>query len=453
MQDFFSGLLDKFWLKYISLVIFAGIGFIIIQPFIPNETQKLGFAFFFILGVIVFLFFYYAVCTIKHNSVPRVYDDKLGVLFLISSEDKKTFEHIRYCLSQKCEEISEESSKSKISAICMDKNDFRIRKYALDQEEDCKNLLVKTNCLFIVRIRYTTDDLDNSENYEILIKYGYILPNITDNIQKLLREEMNLFSEGLQKQRFSKQESISIFNTTASKLSMIFEYFYGISFLLTNKCEVAMKIFADIISQISSMENDEDIVKPLLTVVSDKYIMCCFALAQIEYEKYKTSFEKSTLYRIQTLLNNVNILKPDMYDYHVNRAVIEFLLTRNVDLAYQFLAKCKEQKSRQEWKYSDAFLCAYSCDNPWKIYRKYEQALKCDVNVVEIIAFTEQVLFEEPIHKGLHFALALLYYNIKDNTLAKEHMIKYFEFYKAKYNNIDINLVKLCSDIASPKQY
>ena len=84
------------------------------------------------------------------------------------------------------------------------------------------------------------------------------------------------------------------------------------------------------------------------------------------------------------------------------------------------------------WEYSDAFLYTYDIGDPNVVYQKYCSLTQNSYKSVEIIAFIEKILEEEPEKHILHLALGILYDNNLDTELASCHFRQFTEKYNGK---------------------
>lgn len=60
------------------------------------------------------------------------------------------------------------------------------------------------------------------------------------------------------------------------------------------------------------------------------------------------------------------------------------------------------------------------------IYKKYSQAFQYDQDLNRIVDYIEYILEKEPDKVGLHLAAGLVYNEIDQKSLAKEHLDWYF---------------------------
>ena len=89
--------------------------------------------------------------------------------------------------------------------LCVPKE--RVAKYDLKQDEDCLELLCKTNSILLVQVRYTTDDVDDSGNFKLTICYGVRHPEIDEDVEKALSYDMAQLGAPIRSQRFEKKNT------------------------------------------------------------------------------------------------------------------------------------------------------------------------------------------------------------------------------------------------------
>lgn len=423
--------LEKWWLRYKSIPIVFLIVVIISTLQIPGDGNSLGVRFYTVTACLLICVIIYSIATINSNTLASAGENETGVLFVIESENSKTYEHIRHCLVSKFEELSRNYSKLNMRVICIPKS--IANKYTLSKSENFQKILLRTNCLFAVYTRYTVDDVDASENFEMCIDYALLHPKIKKEVRNLLLEEMHMFCTSIHRQTFQKHDTIQTFNVTAQMLSYICEYFLGISFILTNRLSTAKEIFIQLDDVIKKTELNNHFIRVLVPIIKKRLVEICFALARPAYNSYRQTKKPEYLMEYRCLLEEANKYTPNTYEYYLDSAMLAILIDRDPGQAAIYVEKCKLTKSRNEWRYSDAFLAAYDIEmNPLKIYRKYQTAFKYEINILDIAEFIEDIIEEEPEHGGLHLALGLIYHDIKDSELMHIHFEKYRIWFQQK---------------------
>ena len=430
-MEILTVLVEKLWLRYISIPITILIDALIVVFQIPQDGTPLGYKFYLITGISTTIALIYIIITVKKNSLPYADNDKIGVLYIIKSENLKTYEHVKHCLVSKFEELSQNYEKPKTQIICVLESD--VSKYPFSDKENFKKLLLRTNCIFAVYTRYTVDDADAAENFEMCINYALIHPKLKEEAHKALKLEMSIFAANIRKQNFLKNNSIQTFNVTAQKLSYICEYFLGISFMLTNRISLAKDIFIELEKSMVNNKLEDHFERSFVMVIRTRIFWICFAIINSEYASYRQTRDFKYLNNYRCLLEEANKYIQNTYEYNLDSGMLSILIDKNIANAAMFIEKCKLIKGRNEWRYSEAFLAAYDNEiNPLKVYRKYQGALKHDINIIIIIDFIEDILDQEPEHGGLHLALGLIYHDIKDFILMSYHLKKYKEWLKEK---------------------
>lgn len=424
-------ILERFWLKKVSIIVAIAIEAIAIILLFPDDISQISFKFWIVIATSSVVCFTYIILTIKSNTLPKVPTNSTGVLFVITAENKKTFQHAEFCLARKFEELSKVYGIQKFKVVCLE-ND-RVKKYDLSEKSDAIKLLNKVNCLFCVQTTCTVDDVNNAENYEMRINFGFIHQVLAPKSDELLKQEMRLFTNNLVLQNFSRNNSIQVFSTTAESLTYICAYFLGVTVFIGKDFSSAQNIFHKIKGQLHTKEISRKLKDVLSPIISKRIFECYSNLALLEEKYFKDSRDKEHLVKYKHFLELANEENPNTYTYFLNNAWLEIMLNRDPKKSSEFIDKCRNFIGESSWRYSDAFLSAFEDENPLKTYRKYKAAFKYDYNLVSIIEFIEFILEEDFWRKSLHLPLILLYCEIHDYQLMRKNIMAYRKWISDKY--------------------
>ncbi len=429
MNEISGALLSKFLLKYKSIPFAVLLCATPVFLSLPYDGTGLSTKFGVSLSISFLSLLVYICFTINANILPSVPKGKIGVLFIITCENKKTFEHVKYCLVDKFKELTQRFVLPDIYIICIDAKS--IPKFDISRHKDYAKLLLRTKCLFAVKTRYTVDDTENAEHFEMEINYSLLHPMLRPEVKELLQREMNTFAIGVAQQQFKKEDCLQTFNITAQKLSYLCEYFLGVLFILNQDYSVARNIFINLHNYVA--QDRGSFASSFLATVNIRIAETGFVLAKLEHVKYRLSHDKAYMLRYREIIEETNKYVKDTYGYFLDCAMLAIVLERDSAQAAKYVEKCKLLNERSDWRYSDAFLAAYDDMNPLKVYRKYQVAFRSEFNPLYIIEFIENALDEEPKRGSLHLALILIYNEINDTVLLHKHIAMYRNWIVGRY--------------------
>lgn len=424
MEKLLSSIIQDFVWRYKSIPFVIILGIITILPQIPKKNEVADTNYFVWLFCVTSLVILYIIFTYQKSKLPSAKGGKAGVLFIISAETNDQYNHVVHCLAKEFEHLIKRLPNNNIEVVCISKE--QIKDTDLADVEQMTSLLTKTKCWFNVNTKYSTDDVKQSENFEMSINYGMLHPRLAPQGKEIIQKELDQFAMGLCKQHFKKEGLLQTFNATALTLSYICEYFLGISIILDREIPKALNVFIDIADSINGTElTQNQFFKKLLEAVGKKIHETSIFLQKAELDKFKSTRDKKHLRRYREIIEKANIYLPETYGYYLDSAMLAVLIDGNALLSSKYVNKCREIGDRNDWKYSDAFLAAYENKNPLTVYRKYQAAFKSDFNILMIIEFIECLLDEEPQRGSLHLSLLLCYRELGDYVLMHRHIARY----------------------------
>lgn len=435
MFEFFNN--PKF--NYISIFILLATSIFTCIQFIPNTRQQSYTQLLCMILLLLISNIVYDILVIKKNCLPWVNKNKLAILFIVNTEKHEIYNTVKYKLIDEFNEKLK-SSKKNFKILCIPKS--LIHNYNLDNNESVIKLLIRTNCIFIINVKYNVDDVNNFENYELELKIGIIHPKFTDIAEKILLQNMDIIHAPIHKQKGNKENLIQKFNFTANYLTLTCKYIIGFVLLLGNVIEDSNILLSEVYSILALETHNTPVINVLKYHIKSPLFQSYLLLAGKENDKYYLKKDKKHLIICEDLLEKANIVIPNTYEYNLYKSPITFLLYRDIKSAINYINNCKSIKKHGEWLYSEAFLLAYSNKNPWIIYKKYKYAFKDDCYIVSITDFIEEILIEEPEKIILHFALGLIYEESKHFILMKKH----FSLFKDKSYLLDSTLLQMINE-------
>lgn len=369
---------------------------------------------------------YFVVCLIS-NSLPKAKRDSLAVLFVIDAESKQLFEAAKFKLINDFRSlISSSQSTAKINTFYLSRE--RVSKINLTDNSEAVQLLIRTNCMFLVSVRYSADDVNNAEHFELRINYGVRHPQFSKTAESLLYHDLTALKTSVGKQRFEKAQLISVFDFTAQTLALACQYILGFVYLLSGDNHQAYNLLSSVYITISGAEFRTKEYETLKNLTEDRLFATLANIAVSHQRLFSRNKDLQHLRDMSKILIEANNIRPDTYFYNLNMAHAYIVLTQDAQSAKECINKCKQSKTQQEWRYSEAFLCAYSGQAPGIIISKYREALKVPYeDLVGIVDYIEFVIEHEPQKTELHLAAGLIYKAIGDTVLMKQHLLLFLE--------------------------
>ena len=424
METILSTIIEKYWQKFKSIpfVLFVAAAFCV--PFIPKAE---GDSFLQItlaasIGIAVNIF-YIASC-ISANKLPHAEKGKTAVLFVVDAESEQLYKDVRNKLVNSFSELINSDTSIQFEALYARKE--QIKNYSfLDAEESIK-LLNKTGAVFLTDIKYRVDSVTHAENYEMKINYGVLHPAFVEIANQVLQQDMNAIQRGLGKRRFNKSQLLDHFEYTSKALTVICQYLIGFVMLLSGQLAFSYKLL-HMALQGASEERSEPNDK-IYRLIQNRLAETCFAIASQDTALFEDTKDISLVVDMNEKLEEANSIKLQDPRYYLGKAYHAIVIDRDVKKASEYINGSKKIDKQKTWKYSDAFVAAYSEKPPMTIYRKYTQAFKVDYNIVRIIDFIEYIKTEEPEKRGLYLALGLCYERAGDYALAKQNYEQYLCF-------------------------
>jgi len=431
LDGFNNKLIEEIWLKPISLLVLIGIGVLGSMYTWPTSEDKSLMKLIVYIIVVVIIISVYVVCMINHNKLPRVKKGKLGILFIINTDNKKQSDDIERKLVDKFEEIIRADLPDTFKIIYLSKD--RVKKYDLQNKEMAKKLLNKVNCLFETSIKILADDSDDASKYQMSIDNGILHATYIEWIQKKFNEEFMSATKFTRCINFRKDNKIEILEVTATQLVLVCKYVLGLSYLYNGQIELSEVIMESLHKDIFKIKNNIGVARHLKDIMPN----CCYEIHMIKalltYQEYRTKKEVSGLAAYKEALTEANAFMPGTYDYYLNMAIYYMFARRDVKKSKEQIKMCATFKSESSWRYSDAFLYAYEGKGELTLYGKYKQAFRKNYDLAEIAWFIEEVYELEPEKHKLLFALGMVYSELGQYTSAKESFQLFWDKYDGTY--------------------
>ena len=368
---------------------------------------------------------YIGICLVKYR-LPRAPKECIAVLFCIEAESEKLFATARSKLVSNFQASLEHNAKIQFKALCVPKE--RVAKYDLKQDNDCLELLCKTHSVLLVQVQYTTDDVDDSENFKLTVCYGVRHPEIDKDVEKALSYDMARLSAPIRRQRFEKKNTIDVFDFTTQALVFACQYIIGFAVLLAGDGQNAVTLLQQARKIVEVNEGEYFNKANLLQLVDERLFAAYYFSAAIQLRRFQSDHSIAYLQEMDKNLELYNRIHPDTYGYNLDKAYVLVCLYKDGQAAKMCIEKCKEINLNSIWQYSEAFLSAYLEKKAGIVISKYAKAFtKPYTNLLELLDFIEFVLEQEPNKVTLHLAAGMIYSKIGDSILTRFHLSIYLE--------------------------
>ena len=367
----------------------------------------------------------YVIACIAHNRLPRAKRNTVAALFAIDAESAKLYNDVRYKLAEAFSEI-QSPTKIAFSAVCIQAE--RLRKYNLQKVDDAIEVLQKCQCEFLIRVRYTVDDINNAEDFSLAINYGAVHPRFAKSVERVFAYDLSSLCESVRRMRFTRAEIIDTFEFTAQALQYTCRYLLGFICLLIEDNENARILLTELRQELYRKGLSDDFSTMLARMTNQRLYAVYSQAATIENDKFRENQDHSHLVRFKHNLDLANEIISDTFFYNINMAYYYVIEEKDGKRAKACIDKCRQSKEQKIWLYSDAFLSAYFGNAPQTIYSKYKKAFAIEYDLNRLAEYIEMVLEKEKTKTRLYFALGLLYEKIGDPIKMKKSFANYLEF-------------------------
>lgn len=425
MLDKVCEIVEKYWLKpassiFVAIVLSGAYAWTVSTldnwEIIDVDCKRL---FWIAIPFLVVWCAYTILCFVK-NRLPSAPKGTIAVLFCIDAESEKLFETARYKLVNNFNSSVKNVGELQFKALCVSK--ARLHRFDLQRKEHVLEVLKRTKSALLVRVRYTADDVDNAENFELKIDYGVRHPTFNESATRMLSHDMSALNAPVGKQKFVKSDTLDVFNFTTQTLICACQYILGVVSLLAGDSHIALELLLRSRNAATTEFSNMPGMSGLTGMIDDRIYA---ALCQVSAE-YLICFQNEktieSLREMRRVLQLANAIHPDTYFYNLNMAYAYIILEQNAEAASDCVAKCKMSKDSTSWMYSEAFLSAYMNKAPGSVISKYRKAFSNPYkSLSEIVEYIEFVIERQPDKVTLHLAAGLVYEEMGDQKLMKHH--------------------------------
>ena len=149
----------------------------------------------------------YTVACFVIDRLPRAPKGTLGVLFCIDAESASLYEAAEFKLAESFNDANPGGA-VRVIARCISKK--QIKGYDIQNKDIAVKLLQKTNCVLLVRVRYSADNANNAENFELKIGCGVRHPYFDEKANAVIVKDMSMLTEKVRNQHFTNKNAILI---------------------------------------------------------------------------------------------------------------------------------------------------------------------------------------------------------------------------------------------------
>lgn len=431
MKDFLLEILKKAWLKPKSI---APSFLLLLALYVSMMTTLEALdgivldatSHWIVAAIFVVIWFIYIIFCIRNYLLPRAPKGYISVLFCIDAENEKLFDCARYKLVNNFTDSLAQNSRIPFKAFYIAKD--RVAKFDLKQNEDCHRLLQITHCNMLVLVRYSADYIDAPEQFELKIKYGVRHPKFDNTGEEILAHDMDQVAALLVERRFEKAETFDVFACSTQTLVFACQYIIGLVLLLEDKCVDALELLQQARSTAECNSDKKFDTKKFVDMVDNRRFVAYQRSAQQCIAKFQNTHNMDFLIDAERLLEQSNKICSGSYSYYLVKAYILVMLHKDRIEARKCIDRCKQINLREDWMYSDAFLCAYASNTAGHIIAKYNKAFKVETeNIVQLADYIEVIRYREPEKISLSLALGILYSKMGNNKLARKNLSVYLE--------------------------
>lgn len=405
----FNDIFKKVFLQPISVIVLTLGGAWCCINALPDEGDSYT-KFWALLVLCIVAIALYTVWVYRTNKLPSA-KGQPGVLFVFHAQTESLFGEVEFNLREDFAKISEKF-KVKMTPVCISAN--RVKNYNSGNSALITNLLRKTNCALCVDVVYQTNDAEKREYYEMKVNVHAVHPDFSEEKNRFMDGEIKRMVEPVKAMKFQGDRKLEALQFAATHLNLATKYITALALILANDFAVSNVLLEELLASGKEFCFFESVKKA--------YYTSCLGLELASLDQFHQTGDMSRIDEAENCLEKMNALFPGTYGYNLDMAMIRFIKYRDITTAQKHLAVCKRIKGDNHWKYSDAFLRAYSNEDACLVIKKYEEALETTYNVVDIITFTENVLEVEPDRPLLHLALAILYHSLHDVKMTTIHL-------------------------------
>ncbi len=427
MENTLEKLFEKALFKPISIVIVWVFFVLAFLKTIPESMSDINWKHYTYIACYFFIAVIYSIVCIKRNMLPKGKNKESSILFIIEAENHQLFQEVKAKLVSEFDNYSHKEFGRCFEAICVEKRQIA-KKYDIKKSIFAIELLEKTNCVFLIDVKYVVDSATCSEHFKMQIDIGVILPAINEKARSaFLQTDIHDLYRSIKSRKFDKAHLLDEMTFTAVTLNIICRYVFGIVALLTEKPIQSYSMLHDTYQSISSTDNMGFLPRDYCSRLKYWLFFSCLRVAEFYQNQFYLNKDETLLSKMDSMIEEANGLYPNTYDYFLMKAYILVAQDGNMSSVKHCIDMCKKSNAHDNWKYSEAFISAYEGNPGLAIYRKYMKAFSADQDLQQIAEYVEYILEKKPELSSLHLAAGLVYDKMGDADLANNHFNLYFQ--------------------------
>ncbi|MBU1046391.1 hypothetical protein KKH36_01250 [Patescibacteria group bacterium] len=428
----------QFYEKYIKPIIHTKLGFLILF-FIIYFCPLLGLMFFDLYNVeilksplyIILVLFFTAVLWLKELRLPKLEEEKTGILFSFS-KDIKTNDEIEALEGRVEKNVKREHLEGEIFV-------GRLKKHQHPKDENkAYSILKKTGYSLLIWGDIESGKNNNEEEIHFVpIRFSYNLNINKEGLESFNKNLGNLLSE--QRWTIRDKNNITDRSTLAENIEGLSLYVIGVSLYHSKRDEHALIILK----------------KARVFFISKKKltINCIIALKSIELMINDIFNEKLFCLNLSPYRDGIDDIKESLefilgefkelgffVNFYLVKGITKFIL-RDIDGSIEEITNSKNNTNRKDpAPYLNlAFVYYYSKDTANGLDNLLlaikNNLLEMGKQSITIVKWYEEVLDKEPEKTYLKLPLGILYYDlVGDKSLAEKNLMEYVLEYKNKKN-------------------
>lgn len=394
--------------------------FIFLRDFFDEDKHYMSGYLITIVGLFFVLFVWMLVWIVKDYYIPKAKKDTIGVLFHIDTETHSSYKDTVSKLIEEFNRITNYGKTLCFFPIVIPYQ--RCKKFKPLEKLDIKKYLEKKNCVFYIRVTIKFDKGEQDTFFMMDTAHVVAHRCVDQRFLDILRNEYNYVSSPVVQTEYNLEKKIPALHFRAFQLSYLCQYLCGISLYISEQYCNASIILNELYAQLIKDKDKRDSVKYLMHHLKVWGYLANANLSTHSSEVYLDQQDDALLDRMFEQISIANSYLPDRYEYYLGMAFYLVAKYRDIVQAEKCINRCEEINSNQKWRYSIAFIAAYKNDDCISIFKKYVSAFELsDHNVNRIIQYIEIIIQTTTDRYGLYLALAILYWEYKDNTLAENY--------------------------------
>jgi len=207
-----------------------------------------------------------------------------------------------------------------------------------------------------------------------------------------------------------RENDLFSFQLTSEWVNIAARYMVGIAAMISGDLDYAEELFLSVKASLAGAVAHFPAVDKIARILPQRLARLYGIKLGSLMRNYTMDRDRAHLEASEALLDKLAKYDPGNYSQHLQRAICDFVLHRDMRAAWRSVLKCRGIRD-VTWRYSEAFLHAYE-GNLFKARRSYALAFKGHAEDPSVPTQTEEfiniVLAEEPNRYQLYFCLGLV---------------------------------------------